>query len=123
MEKFYYHISDPRNTKSILDRGLEANKDGDIFLFENKSILYPVAEIKNGVPTQRIKPVPIADLIAKTQIFLDKYAMFEIESEGIEGPLINDNVAELGHGLQWIAKQSRISPEYIKPFGLFKTEI
>lgn len=113
MEKYYYHITDPKNVKNIIKEGLIANEDGDIFLFENKSIGTPIGEGK-------MKIICVADHIARNQVFLEKYAMFEISADGIEGDLIKDNVCEITAELQWIVKQQRIAPEYIKPFGLFK---
>lgn len=115
MEKKYYHITHPKNIKSVLKDGLRANEEGKIFLFENKSISYPSKGGGTAV-------VYVADHIAQNQIFLEKYAMFEISSEGIDGDLINDNVAEMGSSFQWIVKQPIISPEYIEPFGLFRVQ-
>lgn len=112
VERKYYHITDPKNIQSIRENGLKANEEGNIFLFENKSIGYPTKEGKTAI-------VYLADHIAQNQIFLKKYAMFEISSKGIEGELVNDNVAEIGSNLQWIAKQPIILPEYIRPFGIF----
>ena len=107
----YYHITNPSNKDSILKDGLKCNEEGEIFLFENKSI-----KIDNSIHY-------VSDLIAKNQIFLTEYAMFEIDLKGIEQPLINDNVAETSSSLQWIAKQPIIKLEHINFFGYYKTEI
>lgn len=105
----YYHITEIELIDSILKEGLKANEDGEIFLFENKSI-----RVNNVVNT-------VADCIAMNQIFLDEYVMFEIDSKGISLELINDNVGELSHKQQWIAIQPLIEPNYISVFGIYKT--
>jgi hypothetical protein len=107
----YYHISKPdkKTIISILSNGLKANEDGEIFLFENKSI--SIFGIKNYV----------ADQIAQNQVFLKKYSMFEIDSEGLNIEAINDNVAEVSSQYQWIARQPVIEAKHINFFGVFKT--
>lgn len=108
MGKKLYHITAVENIDSILSEGLKVNEEGMIFLFENKSIL-------NTITNEYAR---IADLIAYGQIFLKKYAMFEIDAEGIDD-LENDNVAELSAGNQWITRQN-IPTTKISPFGIFK---
>jgi len=106
----YYHITDIKNLPTILKEGLEANEDGDIFVFENKSI------VCNSVVNT------VADCIAHNQIFLDEYVMLEIHLEGINSEVINDNVGELSSSLQWIIKQPLIKAKYVEFFGVFKTK-
>ncbi len=107
----YYHISKPdkKTIISILSNGLKANEDGEIFLFENKSISF--YGTKNYV----------ADQIAQNQVFLKKYSMFEIDSEGLNIEVINDNVGEFSSQCQWIARQPVIEAKHINFFGVFKT--
>lgn len=108
----YYHIT--RNSEkiisSILSEGLKDNEEGDIFLFENKS--FGINGIINNV----------ADHIAANQIFLNKYVMFEVDTDGINGDLIPDRVADYSAKFQWIAKQPIIEAKHINIFGIFKTE-
>jgi hypothetical protein len=108
----YYHIVkfDRKIIASILKDGLKANEDGEIFLFENKSIQI------NGVKNF------ISDHIACNQIFVDEYVMFEIDSEGFNTDLIPDNVAEFAAKWQWILKQHIIEPRFIEIFGKYKTK-
>jgi hypothetical protein len=121
-EKFYYHITDVKNVESILKFGLRANEDGDIFLFENKSIGYPSVIKENGIFYQCDLIDYISDHIARGQLFLKRYAMFEVSAEGIVGEFINDNVAEYGSQFQWIAKQQIITPNHITLYGYYDTE-
>lgn len=98
----YYHITSPENVESILKNGLKANEQGEIFIFQYAKIT------TNGV-------VNFADdCIAYNQVFLEKYARVEINPEGISVPLIHDNVAEPTNECQWIVKQERINPEYLR---------
>ncbi len=107
--KKYYHITSIENMESILQNGIKANNEGHIFLFENKSIQL------NGVINT------IADCIAFNQIFIDKYAMFEIKPAGLKSGLINDNVGEFSSKQQWILEQNLIEPKYIDPYAILKT--
>jgi hypothetical protein len=106
----YYHITENKQEviQSILKHGL-ISESGEIFLFENKSIA------KNDIINY------VSCLIAANQLFLDEYAMFEIDAEGIV-ELVPDEVGELTTGTTWIAKQSIINREYINLFGSYKTE-
>lgn len=106
----YYHITDRDNLSTILKEGLKANEEGNIFLFENKSIV--INSVENTV----------ADLIAYNQIFLEEYVMLEIDLNGITSEIINDNVGELSSSMQWIINQPLVKPEHIKSLGVYKTE-
>jgi len=110
MADFYYHITKPENLESILETGLKANSEGQIFLFDNVSISL------NGTTNS------VADCIAKNQIFLDEYAMLEISSEGILTELLPDNVGELSEKFQYIAMQNFIDERFINVFGIHKTQ-
>lgn len=118
----YYHITHKKNVSNIIKNGLLANTDGDIFLFENKSII-TIGIAKNSQNKWvlgRIKRT-IADNIALNQIFIEEYAMFKIDAHGITSHLTNDNVAELGSEFQWIVKQPKIDKRYVSLFGYYKT--
>lgn len=123
----YYHITAPKNIDSILENGLRANADGDIFLFENKSIIRPysifIDENREWKMDESKKSIAlVADIIAMGQVFLDEYAMFEVAREGIDSDMIPDNVAEESKNFQWIAKQPVISPQFINLFGVYEVE-
>ena len=105
----YYHITAKKNLSTILKEGLKANEEGEIFLFENKSI------VANSVVNT------VADCIAHNQVFLDEYVMLEIANEGITSELINDNVGEISSSVQWIAKQPLIEVKYLEFYGSYVT--
>lgn len=106
----YYHITDKKNLSTILREGLKANDEGDIFLFENKSVV--VNSVVNTV----------ADCIAHNQVFLSEYVMLEIANEGIKSELINDNAGEITSPLQWIVKQPLIEAIYLNFYEFYVTE-
>lgn len=106
----FYHITNKENAKKIISEGLKANEDGQIFLFENKSI-----QANNVINC-------VSDCIAKRQLFFTEYIMFEVDSLGFETELIRDNVGELSAEYQWILNQSFVSPDYVSYYGKFKTE-
>lgn len=106
----FYHITNKENAKKIISKGLKSNEMGQIFLFENKSI-----QFNNVINT-------VADCIAKNQIFIDEYFMFEVDSKGFDTELINDNVGEMSAHYQWILNQSILKPNFVKFYGKFKTE-
>lgn len=98
----YYHITSPENVDNILKNGLKANEQGEIFIFQYAKITM------NGA-------VNFADdCITFNQLFLEKYARIEIDPEGIFVPLIHDDVAESTSKCQWIVKQERINPNYLR---------
>jgi hypothetical protein len=107
----YYHITntDKETIQSILKNGLRCNPEGEIFVFENKSI-----SLNNVTNT-------VADIIANNQIFLDEYVMFEIDDKGFNTELVNDNVAEISSKQQWYIKQSFIDKKHIQVYGTYKS--
>jgi len=124
MEDLYYHISDIKNIDSIIEKGLLADEDGNIFLFINESIDEPgIARNKQGKLCMGMKRRSVSDDIALNQLFLKEYALFEISAKGIEGKLKNDNVAELASVYHRIARQQQIKPEFIKLCGIYKVSM
>ncbi len=115
MRKYYYHITSKENLQSILNNGLQANEDGEIFVFQNCTYQYETAIIRDGVVTEGIAKTTVADDICRNQLFLlDKCVILKIDSRGIEH-LDEDVVAEIPSHLhkQWIVKQAVIKPTYI----------
>jgi hypothetical protein len=102
----YYHITHPDNLISILSEGLKSNDLQQIFLFQRGNI--KIGNVYNS----------IQDCIASNQVFLDEYVLLEIDSEGFETPLINDNVAEMTSEFQWILNQENINPQFIHDLGV-----
>lgn len=119
----YYHITAKENLQAIIDSGIRANEDGEIFLFENETIFYTgIAEDTKGKKVLGRCKIAIADKIAADQIFLKEYVMLEIDSKGLNLALVKDEVAEFSAGRQWIARQPIIYPKYISLFGYYVTK-
>lgn len=94
----YYHVTDFGSFVKIKSEGLRANKEGEIFVFDD------------------IEAIPYA---AINQLFLTDYAIFEIDSSGITGNIENDNAAELTSKHQFIIYQDLIEPKHMKFLGMF----
>lgn len=109
-----YHIC-PDNkaiVKDILRDGLRCNSEGQIFLFENKSI---------GLTGSKVIKT-VADCVASTQVGISRYTMLEINTDGVLSELIPDQVGELTAKFQWYIMQKRIKPEYISVFTTADTD-
>ena len=103
----YYHITKKENAMSISINGLTSNEDGEIFLFSDWTL----------TTRRNKKTVLICDLIARTQLFLDEFIIYEINPKGIKGEIKNDNVCELTAKNQWIILQDNIPRSYVKLLG------
>ena len=102
----YNHITKPDYMSSILSEGLLSNDFKQIFLFQRGNI--QVGRVSNS----------IEDCIASNQVFLDEYVLLEIDSEGFETSLIEDNVAEITSQFQFILNKENIKPEFIQNLGI-----
>ena len=125
MRKYYYHLTSTKNLQSILNEGLRANEDGNIFLFVNGTIYNPfgsVIDTKKKEAKFGLTRQTVADQICMNQIFMfGKCVMLQIDSRGIDGELVEDVVAEIPSYLhkQWIVKQAVIQPKWLS-FKYFK---
>ncbi|MDR2232933.1 MAG: hypothetical protein LBE56_07405 [Tannerella sp.] len=102
-----YHITNVMNVDSILINGLKCNDEGQIFFFDNKMFKW------------NDKEYIVMQHIGANQIFLEKYAIFKINSKGIKTDIINDNVAEITSIFQFYINQDVISPKYLKFVGYY----
>lgn len=93
MKQKIYHLTPHENTKAILEEGIKANEDGDIYVFTD---------------------MIVADTIAKNQVFTAKYSVFEINRKGIGVKLMPDDCGELSQAYQRIIKQNKIDPKYLE---------
>ena len=112
--KYYYHITAKENIQSIINDGLRANEDGDIFVFQNATIYYETAIVSDGEVIEGIAKTTVADSICFNQLFItDKCVILKIDPRGIDN-LEEDIVAEVPSYLhkQWIARQAVIKPEF-----------
>lgn len=115
--KKYYHLTNVENIDSIKEKGLLANDNGNIYLFENKFI----TELGWGTTPDgrsgfgKVQQL-LADHIAASQLCLKEYAVFEVNGKGI--------TAELEHDYDdgtWVVRQEVISPNHIRLVRTDKT--
>lgn len=88
----FYYVTTPEAAHSILKDGLKANEEGHIFVIIDKRF---------------------ADCIAKTQIFLPRYALLGIDSKGIKGCIERDGVGEYIAPVHRIIFQPVIKPRWL----------
>ena len=106
--KKYYYISKVSDVPDIHENGIEADEDGDIFLF--------------AIDKGKIRNIlNIAGYITTNQLFLDEYALFEIFESGITGEMIYYKISGRTEQYQKILKQKNISKEHIKFINCYKT--
>jgi len=91
--RFYYHVTSIRNIDKIKKAGLKADKEGHIFAFTDQRI---------------------TEDVAANQCFINKVALFVIDSRGITGKVIRDQVGELAAPFHRIIIQDKISKQYVK---------
>jgi hypothetical protein len=92
MSDYYYKIVPIEDTESIIEKGL-ISANGEIY----------VSDILEQLP-----------LIANSQLGIFEYSTLKINSKGITGKIMSDNVAEIGSGHQFFIKQSLIEPKHIE---------
>ena len=110
LKKKYYHFTAAENFLSISQRGIEANEEGMIFLFENKILTAGNISMRVG------------DSIARNQIGLSSYDLWEVSSTGIHGTFEPDLVGELTAPYQFVLHQSLIKPTACKLIGHKKVD-
>lgn len=94
----YFHLAPVKARDSILSEGLRAGEDGHLYLFTD---------------------LLVADTIAKNQVFLDKYDVYEVQRAGITARVLPDAVGEFSRGFQRRIKQALIEPRRLKHVGTF----
>lgn len=102
----YYHVSPIEVNESIRTNGLLLNNHGQLFVMNALHAKYC---------GQRIY---LPGHIARTQLFLKHFDLFEISSEAITDELQADNVGELTSPHQFIINHA-IAPKYIKWKGRY----
>lgn len=100
-EAVLYHLTSTRRLSSILRTGLKADDEGAIYAFTD---------------------LRAADGIAREQVFLARYAILEINPDGVTGEVLPDNVAERTAGYQRRVMQDRIEPKYLSHLCTRKTK-
>lgn len=94
----HYHVTSFFNMIKINKEGLKANKQGYIFV---------------------ISTIELANYIAFGQLFLEDYALFEIDVKGLI--LEADIVGELGSKFQFKIKSDLIDISRLNNLGMFKS--
>lgn len=84
--------------------GILANENGHIHLFD----LFQLKDHLYGME------VILGDVIALKQEDLTKYTIVEINSKGIKGTLVPDEVGMWTQKYQWVLTQPKICPSYCK---------
>src|ERR1700733_8068520 len=87
-----FHVTDCEAVESILAHGLRGNEDGKIFAIDSEFV---------------------AEDVAKGQLLLSTYALFEIDKKGISGAIEADDVAELVACHHRVIVQQLIRPEFL----------
>lgn len=113
-EKFYYHVTSKDNATKILNEGIKANKEGEIFVFSKYGWIRDTKVVFQGdkVCVKEIMR-SVADKIAIEQVGLSDYVILKIDAKGINVEPIADNVAELTANVQWIIRQPLINKDFI----------
>lgn len=93
MKQVLYHITDPRNANSIIKEGLLKNK-GKVFLFEDVDFPYCEGLFRRDKWSSAMRLFPIEVIIAKNQLFLKEYALFEVEIDDEKVSLYPDMCGE-----------------------------
>ena len=108
-KKYYYHVTDVKNVKKILAKGLKGTTKprnrGETLACSTIFVLSSSDE-------------DFAASIARKQIWpcqdIDAYAVIKIESKGITGPIVEDICGEMTtEDWQWMVQQPLISPEFL----------
>jgi hypothetical protein len=89
----FYHLTPYENTQQILEEGIKADSEGNIFTFTD---------------------LMVANTIAKEQVFTDRYSIFRIIREGFKGKPMLDEVGEFTAPYHRIIKYPHIKPKYLE---------
>jgi hypothetical protein len=97
----YYHITNPENKESFLQKGIRSDTEGKIIVFDNNSI---------------------SDYVAMIKLYINPYTLFEIDSDGILGKIENAEVGEITAKHKFIIYQEKIDPKYVKLLGEYEVD-
>ena len=108
-KRFYFHVTDVKNVKKILAKGLKGtitprNRSEDV-----------------GCPTVFVLSTSeevLTNAIAREQIWpfedIESYAVIKIDSKGVSGPIVEDICGEITtERWQWMVQQPLIKPEFL----------
>ena len=92
MNRTFFHITPISNKESILERGILANSESQIFVSDNFNHL---------------------KRIALCQLGIYEYSIFEISEANLTGAVVKDKVGEIGSDHLFIVYQNHISSQNI----------
>ena len=99
-ENYYCHLTESKNVLSIMKDGIKANKDGEIFVYDDYMFKWM------GMVHY------VGDSIAFNQVMFDlkDYVIFFIDKRDVTGEVLPDDVGECTSKFQHIIKQKKIEP-------------
>jgi hypothetical protein len=101
--KKLYHMSSTDNRDKIMSNGIICGEDNHIYLIDTLHIHFPIFNFNGYIP----------DIVALNQLYIDKYDLYEISTEGVEEELLPDNVMESTSEFQKRVMQKNISKKFI----------
>ena len=113
-----YHITPIKNIDSIIENGIKT-KDGFAYLFENTTIPYCEGFYRRDKWSSIMRDFSIRDIIAKNELFLKEYALFEVDVEGLD--LVTDVCGEITYKQQY-KTTTDIPKEKVTYIGTYKTQ-
>lgn len=113
--KNYYFITASENADEILCKGILANSQEEIFLFENVALAdIGIGRNREGKLCRGVIKKSLAEIIATKQ-GLKSYALFEVSEGGIFGKMVKaSGIDMVADRFTWIAQQPIISKKHIR---------
>lgn len=108
-KKHYYHVTDVKNVKKILAKGLKGtttprNRDEDVDCPTVFVLSTSHEDLTNAIARKQIWPLED----------IESYAVIKIDSKGISGPIVEDICGErTTERWQWMVQQPLIQPEFL----------
>ena len=96
-----FHVTEVEHVSGIQERGLQPDEHGRIYLITKRCV---------------------ANDVARDQLHLSRYAIFQVQPDGITRPLRNDVIGAPVAEYHRVARQQRIAPEFLSLLGEFDTE-
>ncbi len=98
----YYYAAPETEANNIYNKGITANTRAEI----------PIIALKDDFLLKKF----IFDLYAHEVLGVDIYCLFEIQAEGVNGPLFDTSIKNIFSETFKVVKQPRIDRQYIIPF-------
>ena len=98
----FYHIAPEARLNTIYNSGIRADDKGEI----------PIIVLKDDFLLKKF----LFDVYAHEVMGLDVYCLFEINQQGVDGPLFEANINSIFSDSFKISKQPHILRKHIKPY-------